>query len=161
MVSLYHREEAQRLARSGRRARYAAWGLLAACFAVCALLCGRVRTGNAQRLLGLVIAVSTAGGWAAILLLRLRSRPCRIVAAHMEGLLNNPEEAFSTGEISLRPGVVSIPGSIDIRKAELHGSGEPTVLNVLAEKAGELPPDGTRVRLRTVRGYIMGWEAVP
>ncbi len=159
MDALYDEEQVQRLRRRGQRSRELAWGLLILSQLVCVILCTRVRTGNDRLLLAWVIGVSTCGGWAAILILRLRSRPDRVVSAHMAGILANPEAEELAGELRLRPGLVSIPGSIDIRKAELRTEKDTVVLNVLAEKAACLPPDGTRVRVRTVRSYITGWEA--
>ena len=158
MNSLYDRAEVHKLRQRSRISRALAWGLLAASVIACVILCTRVKTGNDRRLLAWVIGLSTAGGWTAILLLRLLSRPARIVSSHMEGILNNPEESCHAGVLRLLPGTVSIPGSIDIRKAELTDGDSRTALNVLAVKAGQLPPDGARVRVRAVRGYIVGFE---
>ena len=51
-----------------------------------------------------------------------------------------------------------LPRSIAVRRALLTENGETTALSLNARLARRMPPDGTRVRVRTVRRYITAFE---
>ena len=157
MISLYTTEEAQRLRRhAGISARTAAIVFLLA-FAACIALCFFVRTANASRMLIRVIVLFTLGGWAAILLLNLVYYPARAGYTHMEGILAGETEVRE-GRLLILPGAFRIPKSITVRKVNLETEGETLHLSVLCGKVNQLPANGSRVRVCTVRNYITAFE---
>lgn len=131
----------------------------AAALAVCIFLCTRVNTGNAAGLLWWVAGLSTAGGWAVLLIAVFLYRPLKAQAGHIAGLLGGETEQY-TGQLSLLPGGFQIPGSIVVRKVKLTGEGEPLTLNVNARCVRELPPRDALVRVTAVRTFITAVEVM-
>lgn len=159
MHVMYTAEETERVRARTLSCRTMMRAIAAAAFALCVAICFFVRTGNAARLQGIVIAVSTLSGWTVILLRAFCYVPGRALYTHMEGTLAAQCRDVYEGTITLERGTTRLPRSIWIRRVTLTDGEERIALSVLAEKARELPPDGTRVRVETVRKYIMGWEA--
>lgn len=158
MTELYSQAEAEQMARRARRVKTAAWALLGLAFAVCVILCTRVKTGNAERLYVIVAAVSALSGWIAFPLLALAYRPCRAQYEHMAGILACKEGETLEGKLTVSPDGFQIPKSIVVHKAALTDGENTLTLNVNEQAMGKLPPNGTRVRLRAVRRYITGIE---
>ena len=143
-----------------RRARWSFWlacGLMAAALAVCVALCTRVRTGNAERLLFTVIALSTLAGWAAILLLALLLRASAAEYRHITHVLSAPEEECA-GRLSLSPMAFQIPRGILIRKVTLRSGEDSRPLSLNARFARRLPPEGSFVRVKTAANLITAIE---
>lgn len=159
MHVLYTDEEMMRIRARARRCG-ALMGLIAAAgLAACVALCFFVTTGTAERLRVTAIAVSTLTGWAVILLQALVRAPDRAVSAHMEGMLAARERECFEGALSLDRTAIHLPKSIWIRRATLTDGERSVSLTVLENKVRQLPAEGTRVRVETVRKYIAGWEA--
>lgn len=149
-------------ARQKKRAELCKWSMIllgAAALAVCIFLCTRVSTGNAARLLWWVAGLSTAAGWAVLLIAAFLYRPLKAQAGHIAGLRGGETEQY-TGRLMLLPGGFQIPGSIVVRKAKLVGEGEPLTLNVNARCVRELPPQGALVRVTAVRTFITAVEVM-
>ncbi len=131
--------------------------LAAATLAGCIILCSRVNTGNAFRLLGLTVGLSTLGGWAAMLLFFFGYRPAKAQAGHMAGLLESAPETH-TGTLTVSKDSFQIPGSIGVRKARLKTGEETLSFNLNARYARNLPPEDAPVQVTVVRSFITGVE---
>lgn len=158
MVSLYSHEEKNRMKKRAVICLATACAVLGAALIACVVLCTKVRTGNAEKLLYWVIGLFTLAGWFFILMIGLGYRPFQAEYRHMEGILNGPEE-MDEGRLTVSPVSFRIPKSIVIRKAALTNGEETRTLNVDARLAKMLPKNGSRVRVKTVRKYITAAEA--
>ena len=159
-VTLYTQEEAAAV--RARAKRLKTWMMILALtgLAVCVTLCCLVNTANETAVRIAVTAVSAVFGWAVILVWALGYAPARADYTHMEGVLGGERETFA-GKLSLEEGAWHIPKSIWIRKVNLtDAEGNVQRLSVLAAKAGALPPEGTEVRVETVRKYILTAEVL-
>ncbi len=159
MVVFYTAEEMEKQKRRARWSGAAAWVCLGLGWLACAALCFFVRTGNAKRMLFLIIGLATLSGWAFILLRQLICVPAQAEAHHMAGILTGEAEAYE-GTLLLSPGAFQIPRSIAVRKVMLTQGEETVSLNIDARLAQRLPKDGSFVRVRTVRKYITGFEVL-
>ena len=157
MVSLYSKDEKNRMKKRAMICLVTACAVLGGAFSACIVLCAQVRTANAERLLYWVIGLFTLAGWAFILLLSLGYWPYQAEYRHMEGILNGPEE-MAEGRLTVSPATFRIPKSIVIRKAALTSGEETKTLNVDARLAKMLPKNGSYVRIKTVRKYITAAE---
>ncbi len=160
MILLYTPERARRARALSRVSLWLACGLLAGALAVCVILCARVNTGNAQRMLYAVIGLFTLAGWAAIALLALVYRPSAAECRHITSILNGEAEEME-GRLALTSACFQIPKGILVRKAALESDGEKRSLNVDERMKKRLPPEGTRVRVRVVRKFITAFEVLP
>ncbi len=149
-----------------RRCRRAAQGsLLLACallfcgWAACAYLCTRVRTGTAAILFPPVLILSTASGWAAILVFFLAYRPARAEYRHVTGILQEEPSAPREGTLTWMGGAFQVPGSIRVRKARLDAEDGPATL-LLDERFFRGIPEGTPLRIRTRRQFIADYEVL-
>ena len=159
MMELYSLKECERARVRAVRARRAAAGGLIAALAVCVVLCLRVSTLNARAFYLAAVAVSTLGGWAAILIWALGYRPRRAEHIHMKGMLEGPREG-SAGTLGCPGGITLIPGSISVRRVPLLSEEGSVSLLIYAPFAKELPSEGARVRVETVSRYIVSWEVI-
>lgn len=157
MIELYTAQEAAKMKAQAKRGAWTALGILILTMAACTALCFQVRTGNAHPMFLIVLALSFAGGWAAILVYALAASPAKVQAAHMENALNGPAEEC-TGIWRLGRETLQIPKSIAIRKAYLTNGEETVTLNVNARFAGQMPPDGSTVRVRCAHRYVFAYE---
>lgn len=157
MTEFYSQEALARMRRQVRRTGTLALSLTLAATAVCVFLCTRVTTGNALRLQWTVIGLFTLTGWTALLLTNLVIRPCRAEADHMAGILREEPEEHS-GILHSLPGAFRIPKSITVRSLTLQEEGATLELRLDARFLKQIPPDGSRVRVRTVRKYIVAME---
>lgn len=162
MIFFYSQAEALRLDRRAKISLYISLALPVSALIVCAALCSQVNTGNAERMLYLVIGIFTLAGWSAILLFRLVHLPSAAVCRHMKSILNGVEEE-EEGRLSLSPAAFQIPKGILARKVFLavEGEEEPRKLNIDDRLVKKLPTDGARVRVRTVRKFITAIEVLP
>ena len=119
----------------------------------------RVSTLNARAFYLAAVAVSTLGGWAAILIWAFGYRPRRAEHIHMKGMLEGPREG-SAGTLGCPGGITPIPGSISVRRVPLLSEEGSVSLLIYAPLAKELPSSGARVRVETVSRYIVSWEVI-
>ena len=159
MEALYTAAEADIIRRRARRLKAGMLAVALTGLAVCVGLCFGLTTANTDGRRLAVIAVSAAAGWTVILLRAVWFVPARAVYTHMDGVLSAGEREIFSGVLSVEKGAMHIPKSIWIRAVTLTGpDGRTETLSVLADKAGQLPPDGTPIRAETVRRYILAWE---
>lgn len=157
MKELYTPEAAQRWTRKARNLLTAILAIGGVALIICILLCCLVNTANASLLCGLVIGTSTIAGWTIILLLILAYLPARAEAAHITGVMQGePEELCGT--LKVNPQKWIIPHSVTFYKATLTQEEGSRSLNLDAALIRELPPQGARVRLTTVRKFITAYE---
>ena len=119
MMLFYSAEECAVLHRQARRGLFAAAGAALAALCGCIALCCMVTTGHAACRLWEVIALSTAGGWAAILLGALVWRPDRAQYRHVQRLLEEEGENRE-GVLGPRGDRWLIPGGLAVRKITLR-----------------------------------------
>ena len=160
MTVLYSQAEAQRMGKRAKWSLWAAGAVLASALIICAALCFRVNTANAERMLYTVIILFAFAGWTAIFLLRLAYFPSAAICRHMKSILVGEEEELE-GNLTLTRDAFQIPKGILVRKAALEQEGETRTLNLDARYADQLPPPGTRVRVRIVRKFITAFEVLP
>lgn len=157
MKQLYTTQAAQKwTARTGRMALTA---LLTGGLALllCILLCTQVTTGNAQGMSVTVITVSTLAGWAVILLLRFGYLPAKAQREHITGVMSEAAEEHQ-GVLTLDRQRWIIPHSVAFFKVTLRSGSEARIFSINAPMARELPPNGTPVRVLTVRKFITAYE---
>ncbi len=160
MIQLYSPARAVRMGRRARISLTAACALLLLALTACIALCARVNTRNAERMLLIVIGLFTLAGWAAILLLTLVYRPSAAGCRHMQSILSDEAEEMA-GKLVLTSALFQIPKGILVRRAALEDGDEKHTLNIYAHLAKQLPPSGTRVRVRVVRKFISAFEVLP
>lgn len=158
MTVLYTEAEMQKMKRRAAWSGAVSWGALALGWIACAALCFFVRTANAKQMLFLVIGLATVSGWVFILLRQMVCAPSHAEARHMAGILRDATEVEYEGFLRLSPGAFRIPKSISIRKLSIRQDEENISLNIDARLACRLPPDGTSVRVMTVRKYVTAFE---
>lgn len=134
-------------------------GLLLVMLLVNIGLCNHVNTQNADVLLGLVILISTLAGWAALIVYAFGYRPARARAEHMLGILQGEKEQAS-GILRRTDEIFAIPKSVTVRKIALQQGEETLILHADSALVRQLPPDGTKVTVETVRKFITGYEVL-
>lgn len=159
MTNFYSREEMERHRRRAAWSGAAAWSALALGWLSCAVLCFFVNTANARRMLFWVIGLATVSGWAFILLRQMVYLPAHAEANHIAGIITE-ESAEYEGVLRLSPGAFQIPRSIAVRRATLTNGEESVTLSIDAGLARRLPPNGSLVRVQTVRKYVTGYEVL-
>ena len=159
MTNFYSKEEMERHRRRAAWSGAAAWGALALGWLTCAALCFFVNTANARRMLFGVIGLATVSGWVFILLRQMVYLPAHAEANHIAGIIAEETTEYE-GVLRLSPGAFQIPRSIAVRRATLTNGEESVTLSIDAALARRLPPDGSLVRVQTVRQYITGYEVL-
>lgn len=159
MKQLYTADEARRWRRRTRVSMTVCAVLSAAALFVCILLCTRVTTANARQLLLTNVALFTLAGWTDILVLYCIHAPAKALATHMESMLAE-ERQVHEGVYTLKPGTFHIPGSVTVRSVSLMTEEGPVSLNLSAALVRQLPPDGTNLRVQTVRRFIIAYEVI-
>lgn len=157
MNRLYTPEAAQRWKRRASLTRIMAPGLVALALIVCIILCAMVNTSNAQRMMLSCMGLFTLAGWACILLLYYVYAPAQAQALHIGGMFTQAEEEHE-GLLTVHRDSFRIPKSVTVRKATLDTADGPLSLSVSAALAGQLPQNGTKVRVWTVRRFIVAYE---
>lgn len=162
MTKFYSQKEMERHRRRAAWSGAAAWGALALGWLASAALCFFVNTANAQRMLFWVIGLATVSGWVFILLRQMVHSPAYAEASHTAGILADETEKTEEyeGTLRLSPGAFQIPKSIAVRRATLINGEESVTLSIDAAYARRLPPDGSFLRVQTVRKYITGYEVL-
>ena len=159
MKRLYTPEEAQRWRRRTRVSLAFCIILAVLVLAVCILLCTRVNTANASRLLLTDIVLFALAGWTVILTLYYVHVPAKAQAVHIEGMLAE-EPQLHEGIYTPQENTFRIPKSITVRSVSLATEEGATALHVSAALARQLPPAGTRLRVWTVRRFIIAYEVI-
>ena len=160
----------QELAEQQHRFRFSAWvfrGLAMAMLAGFIVMCLVIRTANERTVTGAMILSMTLAGWACIAVYRLRVRPARAKAGHLEMLLTGETEEYE-GILHLSGRTIQVPKSIRVRRVTLEGDPKPNPaeepdrksLNVDDSLAGRMPSEGSRVRVQAVNDYITGLEVL-
>lgn len=160
MIVFYSQADTLRMGRRAKISLFLSCALIVSALIVCIALCMRVNTGNAERMLYTVIGLFTLAGWIAILLFRLVYLPSAAGYRHMKSILCG-EETEMEGTLTLTPAAFQIPKGILARKVKLTGEDESCTLNLDSRNVKKLPPEGTRVRVRVVRKFIMAIEELP
>ena len=159
MTNFYSKEEMERHRRRAAWSGAAAWGALALGWLACGVLCFFVNTANAGRMLFGVIGMATVSGWVFILLRQMVYLPAHAEANHIAGIITEESTDYE-GVLRLSPGAFQIPKSILVRRATLTNDEESVTLSIDAAFARRLPPDGSFLRVQTVRKYITGYEVL-
>ena len=159
MTNFYSKEEMERHHRRAAWSGAAAWAALALGWLACGVLCFFVNTANARRMLFGVIGLATVSGWVFILLRQMVYLPAHAEANHIAGIITEESTDYE-GVLRLSPGAFQIPKSILVRRATLTNGEESVTLSIDAALARRLPPDGSLVRVQTVRKYITGYEVL-
>ena len=159
MTSLYLPGEADGLMKKAKICQRTAYAVALIGFTLCVSLCFGLRPNTTTRRLIEVIAVSTAAGWAAILLINVGFRPSHGTARHIEHLAE-AEEVEYTGTLEKDPQLFRIPGSIIVQKIRLSQGEETVTLNIDARKRNQLPEAGTLLRVRCRRSFINAFEVL-
>ncbi len=157
MTQLYLPDEADRLLKNAKICRYAAYGIALIGLALCVCLCFGLRPNNTSRRLIEVISISTAAGWAVILLMNVGYKPANGTARHIEHLAE-ADETSCFGVLRKDPQLFRIPGSIVVQKIRLSQGSETVTLNVDARKRHLLPEAGATVRVSCRRSFITAFE---
>ena len=158
VIELYSPAALARLNRRNRIWAFVLAALVCAALVACVLLCARVDTLNARAMLARIIAVSTLGGWLVIALWWNVVLPGRREAAHESHMLTGERET-DTGELTVSRELQIIPKSAPLLRAALRGGARVRRLAVSPKKAALLPDTPRRVRVWTVYGCIVAWEA--
>lgn len=159
MKKLYSMEAAKGWLKKARQRKYIMLGVGILSLAVCIFLCTQVTFFNQDRLLWPVVVVSVLGGWGVIVLYSYAYAPARARAEHMKGIMAGEEEVFS-GVLQRTGESFSIPKSVTVKKIRLQMGEESVLLHAESAAARQLPADGTRVQVSTVRKFITGYEVL-
>ena len=157
MTPLYTTHESQIMKNRARVTLLAALAFLCGGMILCVSLCGQVRTGNEKQMFLRVVTAFTLAGWCAILLLRLGYAPARAECRHALHLAAGEAKEYQ-GVIRVSPQAFKIPRSIYVQKAVLQQEDDAVTLHVNARLAHRLPPDGTSIRVQTVKQFITAYE---
>lgn len=157
LTELYTPGALERLRRKNKLRTLALAALGCAATLVCVCLCARIETQNARDTLYRVVAVSTAGGWLVLALWFNVLLPGRREAAHQAHMLSGERET-DAGELTVTKTFLDIPRSAPLLRVELRDGERVRRLSVSPRKAALLPT-GRRVKVWTVYGCIVAWEA--
>ena len=121
------------------------------------LLCVLTRTGNASLMLELGWICLILSGWSAIALSVCGLKPAKARLTHWEGLLRG-EPVLREGVFRMTAERFRIPRSVAVRRVLLRSGDEELRLNLDEDWVSLAPPDGSSVRLLTVRKFVTGTE---
>ena len=159
MISFLN-EQAVRESREKARRATLLWGGLGAGMGVLlAVLCLLTRTGNVRTMLAAAWAGLILPGLGWIALWMFRTEPARAEARHLEGLAEGTPESRE-GILSFTGDSFRIPKSVRVRKIRLETAEDVLSLNLNERLWRRMPPDGSRVRVQTVRKFITGLEVL-
>ena len=155
---LYSPAELVRLQKQKRSWSAALWIFSGAALLGCVLLCLYTNTANAARMERGAVILSTLAGWIVISLgtdvVAARKRE----AAHVQHMLTGPRET-AEGELILTEEVVSIRGSVRVRRGVLRMEGGERRLLIHVRRADRLTPG--HARISTVHDYVVAEEVLP
>ncbi len=155
-VALYEPNE---IARQRTRLRLwigAAAAIAAATLLACIVLCTRVRTENAQRLLLWCVALSTLGGWIVLSLRIFAIDECRNAIRHAEAMLSGPREIVE-GTFALTTERVRIKNGVSMVRVSVCGAPQVQSLQLYDKKRKRFE-SANPVRVTTVYGFIVAYE---
>lgn len=158
MTFLYSPEKLKRTERREKTGRALVWGLSFVFLAACVFFCLNTRMGNEREMMTAAVVLSVLGGWTVMGIAFFYWLPARAEYRHMQGILEGQEEE-AEGVLRRTDSWFSIPRSVTVRRILLTQDGGELALQADAPLCRLLPPDGTRVRVRTVRRFITAWEA--
>ncbi len=158
VTELYSPDELPRLRRRNRIWLAALLAFALAALAVCVFFCLRATTLSAAAMQKRVIVLSTLSGWAVIALWLELLLPQRREARHVAHMLGGARET-DEGELTVTKTLLRIPRSAPMLQAELRSGDRLRRLTVSPRKAKMLGQTPRRVRVWTVYGCIVAWEA--
>ena len=121
------------------------------------LLCLLTRTGNARTMLLIAMGSMTLTGWGILAFWLFAAEPAKAEASHLAGL-REVEGEIREGVLKLDPEGFRIPKSIRVLKVYLETDKGTLSLNLNEKLRAKVPPDGSRVRVKTARKFIVGME---
>ncbi len=122
-------------------------------------VCLLTRTGNAQAMLYAAMAGMVLGSLAVLGLWMFAVEPAKAEYRHLAGLAA-VEREVREGRFYLGSDTFRIPKSVRVRKVRLDTENGSLSLNLNAELAGRVPPDGSFVRTETARKFIVGMDVL-
>ena len=142
-----------------QRRRRILWAAAVLAVLVFTVLCACTRTGNARILMILAGSWTLLTGWGLLAWRLFFEEPAQAEAEHLKGLAETEAETRE-GRITLSGDVFRIPRSVRVRKVRLETEEETLSLNLNEKLTERMPPDGSRVRVRTARKFITGLEVL-
>lgn len=121
--------------------------------------CLLTRTENAALMLRIASVSMVVMGWACIAFYLCVLVPRRNRIAHLKSLLSG-EKVIREGTFYLDGAPFRIPKSVRVHPVRLECEKETARLNLEEEQIRLAPPDGTPVRVLTVRKFIVGIESL-
>ncbi len=159
-MKLFASSEAVRESRNRARNRMRIlFSAAAAMLALFIVLCLITRTGNARFMLMTAMISMVVLGWGLLAFWLFAAEPSLAEARHLEGLTEG-EPRILEGRISLDPQSFRIPKSVRVLKARLETDGGTLSLNLNEKYQALIPPEGSLVRIQTVRKFITGIETI-
>ena len=139
--------------------------LVVASLAVFIVLCLNLRTINARNMTKTMILGMTLLGWACMGWYMGMLLPSRAKAHHLETLTAGEPKTFE-GRLYMAGTPEKIPKSVWVQRVMLAGDSNPDTmeeperkrLNLDVELTGQMPAEGSRIRVKAVHGYITGVE---
>ena len=159
VTELYTPAALARLRRYNRIWTLTVAALACAALAVCVVLCARIGTLNAKAMQWRIIAVSTLGGWLVIALWWNLLLPRRREAVHQQHMLEGEREA-DEGVLTVTKELHIVPKSAPLLRAELRRGQGVRRIFVSPRKAAALRAATGEVRVWTVYGCVVAWEAL-
>ena len=167
MESFVSRQETAKLQKRSRISTWVIRGLAVGMVLLFVSLCLIIRTANAGAVTWTMIISMTLLGWSAIALYVLWVLPARARAEHL-AMLTSGETVTYEGTLHMSEQPVQVPKSIRVRAVTLEGDESPNPAEEPERKrlyldegmAGLMPPEGSRIRVRTVNDYITGLEVL-
>ena len=157
LTELYTPGALERLRRKNKLRALVLAALACAVLLVCVCLCARIETLNARDMLYRIVAVSTLGGWLVLALWLNVLQPSRREAAHQAHMLSGERET-DAGVLTVTKTWLDIPRSAPLIRVELRDGERVRHISVSPKKAALLPV-GRRVKVWTVYGCVVAWEA--
>ena len=159
IVELYEPERVARLEKRCLIVKRLLWILALTVLGVCIYLNTRVNTRNIYRLLLTCICVSVPAAWIILYFGTFVVRDGKRELAHIANLEGEPRETV-TGKVTLLKLKVQIRNSVSLRKVRVDTPQGVANLNILINRAYELPHAGELLRLYVVHGYIVAYEVL-
>ena len=159
ITELYSPEALERVRRRNRLWTAALLFFSLAALAVCVSLCLRATTLTADFTEKRVVILSTLCGWTVIALWLELVLPWRREAVHMAHMLSGEREC-AEGVLTVTDELLRIPHSAPLLRAELRSGEQLHSLTVSPRRAKLLGETPRRVRVWTVFGCIVAWEAL-
>ena len=154
---LYDAEDIGRLEKKIRNGRGAMLLLGCTALALCVALCCLTRTGNAERMELLTVAVSTVAGWVLLYLRRFVVTAERRELMHAR-MLRGAERETLRGRVTVTKERVAIRDSITLRQVLVETAEGTRRVKVNDRRAAALSGETGELRLYVANGYIAAFE---